>query len=221
MITSLGNKTVDMASGIHAQAEILISAARSGNSSALGTLFALYQNYIKLLAAAQVRARLRVRASASDIVQETFLHAHRGFADFRGTSGGEFVSWLRTILTRRIQHLYHQHVTAQQRDVRREVSIEAIGNWLEHSTIRLESLLIDEEPSPSSQVENQERSVHVADALAELPDDYREVLMMRSIEGLSFSEVAERIGRSQGATRMLWLRGIKKLKDRLQAKEQL
>lgn len=208
-------------SNVHSQAETLLAAARSGNSSALGTLFALYQNYIKLLAATQVRSRLRVRASASDIVQDTFLHAHRGFADFRGTTGGEFIAWLRTILSRRIQYLYQQHLDAKQRDVRREVSIEAIGNWLNHSTIRLENVLVDRNPSPSSRVQSQERSVHVADALAELPADYREVLMMRSIEGLGFPEVATRMQRSQGAVRMLWLRGIQKLKDQLQAKGQL
>lgn len=209
-----------MCDGVHSQAEVLLAAARKGNSSALGTLFSLYQNYIRLLAAAQVRSRLRVRASASDVVQETFMQAHRGFAEFRGTTGAEFIAWLRTILKRRIQNLYQQHLDAQQRDVRREVSLEAIGNWLDQSTIRLENVLVDGEPSPESAIQNQERSVQVADALAELPKDYRDVLMMRSIEGLGFPEVATRMDRSHGAVRMLWLRGIQKLKDELRAKGQ-
>ena len=103
----------------------------------------------------------------------------------------------------------------------REISIEAIGKWLNHSTIRLESVLVDNAPTPASEAQSQERSIHVADALAALPKDYREVLMMRSIEGLAFAEVASRMERSPGAVRMLWLRGIQKLKDQLQAKGQL
>lgn len=206
---------------VHSQAETLLLAARNGDSSALGSLFELYQNYIKLLASTQVRSRLRVRASASDIVQDTFLHAHRGFTEFRGTSGGEFIAWLRTILSRRIQYLYQQHLDAKQRDVRREVAIEAIGNRLHESAVRLESVLVDQARSPLSNVQAQEMCFQVADALAELPKDYREVLMMRSIEGISFQEVASRMRRSQGAVRMLWLRGIQSLRQHLQAKGQL
>ena len=208
-------------SDVTTQAETLLSAARDGSSNALGALFALYQNYIKLLATTQVRAQLRTRASASDIVQDTFLHAHRGFGDFRGTTAGEFVAWLQRILSRRIQNLYQLHLDAKQRDVRREVSIEAIGFRLHHSTMRLEHVLVDRAPSPSSKVQSQERIIHVADAMAEIPEVYRDVLMLRSIEGLSFADVASRMDRSPGAVRMLWLRGIKNLKDRLQAKGQL
>ena len=210
-----------MPDNVHARAEALLADARRGDSSALGTLFELYRNYVKLLAATQVRARLRLRASESDIAQDTFLHAHRGFEEFRGNSGGEFVAWLRMILSRRIQYLYQQHLTAQRRDVRREVSIEAIGSWLNQSTIRLENVLIDSAPSPAAEVLTQERSIHVADALAALPADYREVLMLRSIEGLGFPEVAKRMERSSGAVRMLWLRGIEKLRDQLELRGQL
>lgn len=210
-----------MASDLHAQAEKLLAEARRGNSSALGTLFGRYHNYIKLLASAHVCPRIKVRASASDIAQETFLHAHRGFSDFRGTTGGEFIAWLQSILTRRIQHLYRQNLFAQKRDIRREISLEAIRKRMDRSTIQLGSVLIDKAPTPASEAQCQERGVHVADALAELHRDYRQVLMMRSVEGLTFAEVAARMNRSEGAVRMLWLRGIRKLKDHLQRKDQL
>jgi RNA polymerase sigma-70 factor (ECF subfamily) len=45
-----------------------------------------------------------------------------------------------------------------------------------------------------------------------LSNDYREVLVLRNLQGLPFEEVATRIGRSVGATRMLWLRAIEKLR---------
>ncbi|QEG01190.1 ECF RNA polymerase sigma-E factor [Stieleria maiorica] len=204
-----------MESGSATDVDALLASAKSGDACALSTLFGMYQNYIKLLAASQVRSRLRVRASASDIAQETFLNAHRGFENFRGTTGGEFVAWLRSILTRRIQYLVQQHVQSQVRDVRKEVSIEAIGKSVDQSSIRLETVLQAGSPSPSARLQRQDRSVHVANALAELADDYREVLMLRSVEGLGFKEVAARMQRSHGATRMLWLRAIEALRDRL------
>ncbi|HBE63608.1 MAG TPA: hypothetical protein DDX19_12895 [Rhodopirellula baltica] len=55
----------------YSQVDRLLPAARNGDAAALSTLFGLYQNYVRLLAASQIRARLRVRASESDVVQET------------------------------------------------------------------------------------------------------------------------------------------------------
>lgn len=199
----------------YAQVDSLLAAAKAGDAGALGSLFGLYQDYIRLLAATQIRSRLRVRASPSDIAQETFMNATRGFDQFRGTTGGEFVVWLRSILTRRIQHLIQQNVGAQVRDVRREVSLETVSRWVDQSSVRLETVLLANDPSPGTQLQNHERSVLVANALARLSQDYRDVLMMRSIEGLDFPEVAERMERSHGAVRMLWLRAIQSLRDQL------
>lgn len=193
----------------------LLKAAQMGDATALSTLFGLYQNYIRLLAASQIRSRLRVRASESDVVQETMLNATRGFSEFRGTTGGEFVTWLRVILARKIQTLIQTHFDAQARDVRREVSIESLGKWLDQSSVRLENVLVANDLSVGTQLADYERSVRVANALAEIGDDHREVLMLRSIEGLDFPEVAERMKRSHGAVRMLWLRAVEALRDKL------
>lgn len=199
----------------YAKVDSLLKAARTGDATALSTLFGLYQNYICLLAASQIRARLRVRASESDVVQETLLNATRGFSEFRGTTGGEFVTWLRAILTRKIQTLIQTHVDTQARDVRREVSLETVGRWLDQSSMRLENVLIANDLSAGTQLANHESSIRVADALAQLSEDHREVLMLRSIEGLGFPEVAERLERSHGAVRMLWLRAVEALRDKL------
>jgi RNA polymerase sigma-70 factor (ECF subfamily) len=204
----------------YTQVDRLLQAARNGDAAALSTLFGLYQNYVRLLAASQIRARLRVRASESDVVQETLLNAARGFSEFRGSTGGEFVTWLRAILTRKIQTLIQTHVDAQARDVRREISLDTVGKWVDQSSVRLENVLAASDPTPVTQLANQERSVCVANALAELSEDHREVLLLRSIEGLSFPEVADQMDRSHGAVRMLWLRAIEALRDKLQTENE-
>jgi len=183
----------------------------------LGQLLALYTNYLKLLVAAQLDNRLRARVSPSDIVQESFFEAHRDFAEFRGKSMGEFVVWLRRIVVNNILRVVEQHVTAEKRDVRREVSLEEIGRRLEQSTVRLETLLAHETESPSGCASRREDEILLADTLAQLPADYRDVIVLRHIEGLSFDEVASRMDRSAGAVRMLWLRALKKMREALKS----
>jgi RNA polymerase sigma-70 factor (ECF subfamily) len=181
----------------------------------LGRLLTLYTNYLKLLVTTQLDNRLRVRVSPSDIVQETFFEAHRDFEQFRGQSTAEFVAWLRRIVVNNILRVVEQHVQAEKRDVRREVSLEEIGRRLEQSTVRLETLLVEEADSPSGCAVKHENEVLLADALAQLPDDYRDVIILRHIEGLPFEDVARRMDRSPGAVRMLWLRALKRMREAL------
>jgi RNA polymerase sigma-70 factor (ECF subfamily) len=203
---------------VSAQSEIdrLFTSAREGSTTCLGRLLTLYTNYLKLLVATQLDHRLRGRVSPSDIVQDTFFEAHRDFNQFRGQSTAEFVSWLRRIVVHNILRVVEQHLLTEKRDVRREVSLEEIGRRLEQSTARLETLLAVESDSPSRHAVEREHEVLLADALAELPADYRDVIVLRHIEGLPFDGVAERMGRTVGAVRMLWLRALKRLRERLE-----
>lgn len=190
----------------------LIDGARRGNRTSLGALLQQYRNYLTVLAATQLEHRLQPRVSPSDVVQETMLRAHKNFAQFRGATEGELLAWLRQILVNNLARFVEQHVLAARRDVRREVSIERLGAAIEHSTIQLAALVPADGKSPSAAVEQREEAVLLADRLAQLPADYREVLILRNLQGLPFEEVAQRMDRSAGATRMLWLRAIEKLR---------
>jgi len=205
-----------MASGSHANAEILLAQALAGSSEFLGRLLHQYRNYLKLLVMSQLERRLQSRVSASDVVQETFLEANRDFSAFRGTTTNEFRAWLRRILVNNLHRTVEQHVLTRKRDVRREVSLEALAHSLERSTVRLEAILADPGASPSADLRLQEMQIVLADRLAELPADYREVILLRHVEGMSFDEVARHMERTSGAARMLWLRAIELLRKRMQ-----
>lgn len=194
------------------RANVLINRARGGSKSSLGALLEQYRNYLAVLAATQIEKRLQPRVSPSDVVQETMLRAHKNFGQFRGTTEQELLAWLRQILVNNLARFVEQHMMAARRDVRREVSIERLGVALEQSTIQLAALVPSHGKSPSMAVQQREEAVLLADRLAQLPDDYREVLVLRNLQGLPFDEVARRIDRSVGATRMLWLRAIEKLR---------
>lgn len=199
----------------------LLSEARRSGSVGLGQLLQLYGNYLKLLASTQIDEKLRARFSPSDVVQDTFFEAHRDFGQFRGQSEAEFLAWLRQILVNNLARIVEKNVLAAKRDVRREVSIQEIGASLGRSTARLEAVLADQEGSPSSNAHRHERAIILADILAELPADYRQVIVLRHLEGLPFGEVAGRMDRSTGAVRMLWLRAVARLRELLYAREGL
>src|SRR4051794_28342200 len=194
-------------------ANALISQARQGSKSSLGSLLDQYRNYLVVLATTQIERRLQRRVSPSDVVQETMLRAHKNFAQFRGTTEQELLAWLRQILVNNLATFVEQHMLAARRDVRREISMERIGAALEQSTVQLAALIPATTKSPSMAVQQREEALVLADRLAQLPQDYREVLVLRNMKGLPFEEVAQRIDRSVGATRMLWLRAIEKLRS--------
>lgn len=192
---------------------LLITRARRGHGGSIGELLQLYRNYLLVLASTQIERRIQPRVSPSDVVQETMLRAHKNFGQFRGTSERELAAWLRQILVNSLATFVEQHVLAARRDVRREVSMERLGASLEQSTIQLAALLPADCKSPSMAAQQREEAVVLADHLSRLPEDYREVLVLRNLQALPFDQVAERMQRSVGATRMLWLRAIEKLRE--------
>lgn len=190
----------------------LLQSARSGDAAALGRLLELYRNYLRLVTRSVVHGALQVRVDPSDLVQETFLKAHRGFAGFVGSSEPELVAWLREILIRNIADEAKRH-RRRSRDVRRQESLEAA---LERSSIAVHRALAAPLTSPSAQLENRERAVLLADAVAKLPSHYREVFVLRSLEHVPIEQIADRMGRSTNAVYKLWFRAMTTLKQELE-----
>jgi RNA polymerase sigma-70 factor (ECF subfamily) len=189
--------------------EKLLVDARAGGPEALGQLLELYRRYLRLLARLQIDRWLQGKVDASDLVQETFLEAHRDFGQFRGTTEGELVGWLRQILAANLADLARRYQGSRRRDVRleRELAVE-----LERSSQALDRGLAAKQSSPSEGAARREQAVLLADALEQLPEDYREVLVLRHLEGLRFAEVARRMDRTQDSVKNLWTRALDQLR---------
>jgi RNA polymerase sigma-70 factor (ECF subfamily) len=200
--------------GAETSVDRLLARARQGEGNeSLGRLLEVYRNYLTILATTQISPRLRRRMAPSDLVQETMLAANRDFERFRGTSEGEFLGWLRQILINCLHRAIEVHLKAKKRDVRCEISIEQVSAALDKSVINFENVLADRGPSPSARVRQRERSVALADQLAKLEPHYRDVIVLRNLQCLSFEEVAARMNRKPGAVRMMWLRAIDKFRE--------
>jgi RNA polymerase sigma-70 factor (ECF subfamily) len=187
----------------------LIQQARTGDSEKLGELLEVYREYLRLLASIEIGRRLQGKVDASDVVQETCLEAHRQFPNFQGQAAGQLMLWLRTILAGTLANTVRRYFGTQARDPRleRELSVD-----LDQSTWALGKILVDPRSSPSQQAMRGEQSLLVAEALSRLPPDYRNVLVLRHLEGLTFPQISERMGRSVDSVEKLWLRGLTRLK---------
>jgi RNA polymerase sigma-70 factor (ECF subfamily) len=190
----------------------LLGLARAGDVAARGQLFELYVEYLTLLASVQLGRRLRGKVDASDVVQDTFLEAHRDFAQFQGATEAELTAWLRQILARNIANVLRHYYDVKARDVRLERDLHA---ELEKSSQALCGGLADPLSSPSRQAARREQAVLLADALRRLPEDYRDVIVLRHLEGLTFAEVARRMGRSLDSVDKLWVRALSRLRRTL------
>ncbi|HTU89419.1 MAG TPA: sigma-70 family RNA polymerase sigma factor [Gemmataceae bacterium] len=190
--------------------EQLLELARAGDSSALGQLFVLYHSYLELLARLQIGRRLQGKVDAADLVQETFLQAQLHFSQFQGTNEAELVSWLRQILASRMAKLIRYYCGTQRRDVRleRQLAVE-----LDQSSRLLDQSFVAPDSTPSERAARREQAVLLADSLQQLPDDYREVLILHHLQGLSLPEVARRLSRSLDSVKNLWLRGLARLRN--------
>jgi RNA polymerase sigma-70 factor (ECF subfamily) len=192
--------------------EQLMPLAKGGDGAALGELLELYRNYLQLLARLQLGRRLQGKVDSLDLVQETFLDAHAGFAHFRGTTEQELLGWLRQVLACNTASLVRRYYGTK----RRGVDLERTLSWeLDQSSDALDAGLVARTSSPSHQAARREQAVLIADALSRLPGDYREAIILRQIEGRSFPEVAREMNRSLDSVKKLWIRGLSRLRSEL------
>ncbi len=201
-----------MSAAVPPDPEELLQAARTGDGQALGQLLELYRNYLRLLARLEVGRRLQGKADPSDLVQEAFLAAHRAFVQFRGTTEGELMEWLRQILASKLVDLARRYLGSRRRDVRLE---RQLADELNTSSRALGASLAASGSCPSERLMRRERAVLLADAIKALPADYGEVIILRHLEGLPLAEVAARMGRSVDSVKKLWVRGIARLRQGL------
>lgn len=188
----------------------LLDQARKGSAAALGTLFQAVRAHLLLHAERELPPALRAKLGPSDIVQETAIDAHRDFLSFRGTTREELYAWLRKILQNNMHDAIRRFEISQKRSSKREEDIDVVidrhgvsaygiaGSTAEHSAMRHED------------------AVRVSRVLERMPPNYQAVLRLRYWDGLTFQQIAARLGRTEEAARKLWCRAITRFSAEMQ-----
>ena len=176
----------------------LLERARAGSDEALGALLQRCERKLLALVRLRLGPSLRRELDSCDLVQSTLVKALCHFGEFAGGDRGSLMAWLARIAENEIrdQASYHGR---ERRDAARRVSLEASPEA---------AALAARVRSQTSLVAHGERVSALERALESLSPDHRDVIVMRAIEEREFTEIAETLGRSSDACRMLFARAM-------------
>ncbi len=190
--------------------DLLISQARAGDIHALGELLIRYRRYVIFLARSQVHHHIQAKLDPSDVAQEVCLAAQENIQQFKGGTAEEFAGWLRGILTNILAMQVRKYLGTQKRDPRLE---QTMHQRLASASGFLQSGIVGDFTSPSQHFAKNEAFLRLAAALETLPEDYRQVIVLRHVDAMPFAEIARIMERSIDSVEKLWVRGLAKLKQ--------
>jgi RNA polymerase sigma-70 factor (ECF subfamily) len=191
-----------------AQLEELLARAAGGDDSACQQLLVAHRERLCRMIATHLDRRLAARIDASDLVQETLLEAAQKLADYLRQRPIAFYPWLRRIAWEHLLKAQERHLAAKRSAQREQRQPPALTDA---SVMQLADRLVSPGTSPSAGVLREELRNRVRDALLQIPERDREVLVLRYVEQLSFSEIAEVLGVNEGAAKMRHTRALVRL----------
>lgn len=178
-----------------------LAAAIEGSRNAQECL--LLEHYDRLMHRIQRRrtGKLAERYGVEDILQEALVTAIRDFGKCRAKSMPEFGAWLNSVVDNRMRDL-RKHLESQKRGggYRREVRMAPIDA---SSMVNILESLAEQSPSPSSRVARHDAVKALQVSVASLPEEQREALQRRFLDGQSIGRVAEQMNKSPAAVRGL------------------
>jgi RNA polymerase sigma-70 factor (ECF subfamily) len=186
----------------------LLERVANGDRAARDDLLERHRRRLRRMVVVRFDPRLIARVDPSDVVQETLAEAAAQLDRYLQERPLPFYPWLRQLAERRLIDLHRRHVQAGRRSVTRE---EAAG-LPDRSAVALAERLVDRHSSPSAGPRRQERRERVRAALAAMPEQDREVLVLRILEGLPTRETAAVLQISEVAVRSRQVRALARLK---------
>ena len=158
--------------------------------------------------------RLRGQLDPSDVIQEAFLDATVGLANFVAKAEMPFFLWLRWLTGLRLTTLHRQHLGYRIRDAAREVSLERAA-MPGASSVALAAHLLSRDTSASVVAMRLERKARIQEAIDALEPLDREVLILRHFEELTNTEVAHTLQIQEAAASKRYVRALRRLKEAL------
>jgi RNA polymerase sigma-70 factor (ECF subfamily) len=174
------------------ETQSLLQQAQAGDRQAFAQLFASYQADLRQMVELRLDPKLRARVDPSDVVQETNLEAFRRLSTYLEQRPMPFRLWLRQIAYDYTLKARRHHLGTARRAAGREVSLP------EHSSLLLAQQLVAAGSSASEVLDRRQLALRLRQAVAQLPEGDREVVLMRHFEGLSNQEVGCLLGIEPG-----------------------
>jgi RNA polymerase sigma-70 factor (ECF subfamily) len=189
----------------------MLDEAKTGDSAAVERLLGEFREPLRKVIDLRLDPVLARRVDASDIVQDVLLEANQRLTEYLKSPNMPFHLWLRHLAQDRIIDTHRRHRQAQRRSIDREQAIQRPA-WTDESSVQLVAQLVDAEQTPASAAIHQELQRRLSDALGQLGDDDRDIILMRHHEQLSNQDVAAALGLTEAAASMRYLRALRKLR---------
>lgn len=173
----------------------LIARARKGDAEAYGTLYDRYVEALYRFIALKVRGR----EAAEDLTHEVFLVGWQKLPSYH-EYGLRFSSWLYRIARNKVIDHYRRERPHDSLETLPEAQLISVGG-------------------PAEEMERGMMITEVRNSLTRLNDDQRDVVIMRFIEGLTHEEIAEILGKTQGAVRLIQHRALENLRQSIDIKK--
>ncbi len=188
----------------------LLARLRSGDEAALAEFVEANRPALMAFLHSRIGGHLAKKLEAEDILQDACLEAIRSL-DKAPLAEWDPLHWLFQVCERKIIDAHRKFFESQKRNAAREASIpddsEAAGG--------LANLLAASMTTPSSAFSRDQRQLRVLAAIDTLPEEQREALRLRYLVGLPSKEIAEKLGKTDGAVRVMLSRSLGKLQELL------
>ena len=190
--------------------DALVARLRSGDTDALAEFVESRRPQLMAYISRNLGSSLSRKVEPQDILQEVSIDCVRALPQVDLSERDPF-SWLCQVAERRIIDAHRKHVAAQKRSADREVPLDAKGR--DSGQRGLIDFLVASMTTASQAFSRDQRHIQLQVALEKLPDDHREALRLRYVVGMPTKQIAEKLGKSDGAMRVLLTRTLNRLQE--------
>ena len=188
----------------------LVAAARQGNRAALDELLRAILPDLRAYVRLSCGKGIRQEEESSDLVQSICREMLEGLGAFNGLAEPQFRKWLFTLSTNKIRGR-HRYYTAQRRDVRKKLPLRSPASASHQDTNQEVLSCYASFCTPSQGAVAREELCRIETAYEQMPEDYRRVITMSCVTGMSHAEIAAEMGRAETAVRKLLSRARARL----------
>lgn len=189
-----------------------LARAATGDPYAREQLLELHRDRLKRMVALRLDWRIRKRVDPSDIIQEALIQANHKLDEYLRERPIPFYPWLRQLAWDQLVTAYRRHVYALRRSANRE---DYIPDLSDESVAELATSLCDLSEEPFRKLMRAEAQDRLRDAIGQLAEQDREILVLRYLEQLSTADTAAVLNLGLSAVKMRHLRAIERLRERL------
>jgi RNA polymerase sigma-70 factor (subfamily 1) len=190
--------------------DAVVERIRQHDLRALDEYLASHRRPLVAFIDRQLGAALRRKIEVDDVFQEVSVEAVRSLAEAE-LAERDIFGWLCQIAERRIIDAHRRFFGAQKRDAGREVPLGHASDDSQHAA--LINMLVASMTTATQALSRKGHEMRLLEALASLPEDQREALRLRYVEGLPSKEIAERLGKTDGAVRVMLTRSLGRLQQ--------